>query len=203
MLGVVKAGSSLFNHPEKLEELKKFIGSFNGNLAFVVGAGSAAKDVLELYRRFNFPEGFLDYLGIELTHVNAKALARLLGGTYCKDFAQVEANLMKKPVTGGQIPGQSTDAVAAELADFLGADVLILTKDVGGLYTHDPKEDPGARVIHRISFSELKRRADDRTRAGHYGVLDPQAIHVIIRSKIKTHVVGLDFDFAKGTMISE
>lgn len=203
MIGVVKIGGALFNQPENAAHLKKFISSFKGNLAFVSGAGTAAKSVMEVYRKFQFPEGFLDHLGIELTHVNARALARVVDGVYCRDFTQVEANKLKKPVTGGQVPGQSTDAVAAELADFLGAEVLVLAKDVGGIYPRDPKQDPGARVIHKMSFSELKEKAVGATRAGYYGVIDPQAIHMITRSKIKTHVVGPEFDFSEGTLISE
>ena len=203
MIGIVKIGSALFNQPGNVEHLKKFMNSFKGNLVFVAGAGAKAKEMLQLYRKFDLPEGFLDHLGIELTHVNARALARLIGGVYCRDFAQVEASLLRKPVTGGQVPGQSTDAVAAELADFLGADVLVLVKDVGGIYATDPKEDPGARVIHKIGFNELKSKLLGETRAGHYGVLDPQSVHVIIRSKIKTHVVGPEFDFAKGTLINQ
>jgi len=202
MIGVVKIGSALFNQPGNVEHLKKFIGSFKGNLVFVAGAGTKAKEMLQIYRKFSLPEGFLDQLGIELTHVNARALSRIIEGVYCRDFTQVENNLLRKPVTGGQVPGQSTDAVAAELADFLGADALVLVKDVGGIFASDPKKDPGARVIHQISFRELRSRALEDTKAGHYGVLDPQSIHVIIRSKIKTHVVGPEFDFSEGTLIS-
>ena len=202
MLGVVKVGTALFSEPEKLEDLKKFISTFKGNLVFVSGAGKAAKEIIVNYRKFDLPEGFLDYLGIELTHVNAKALARLIGGNYCKTFEAVEFSRLRKPVTGGQIPGQSTDAVAAELADFLGADVLILVKDVGGLFTQDPKETPGARVIHKLGFDELGDFKKEDTKAGSYGVMDNQAIDMIIRARIKTHVVGLDFDFTKGTLIS-
>ncbi|MBR9689609.1 MAG: UMP kinase [Candidatus Altiarchaeota archaeon] len=202
MFGVVKIGTALFSQPDKVEDLKKFNSSFKGNLAFVSGAGTQAKAIVDGYRSFNFSEGFLDQLGIELTHVNARALARIIGGVYCRDFSQIDANKLRKPVTGGQIPGQSTDAVAAELADFLGADVLILVKDVGGLYNQDPKEDKGARVIHTLGFDELLSYVKDDTRAGHYGVIDNQAIQVIRRSKIKTHVVGPEFDFSSGTLIN-
>lgn len=203
MYGVVKIGGALFGQPgrEKLEQLEKFIGGFKGNLAFVSGAGPKAKEMLQLYRKFGLTEGFLDHLGIELTHVNARALARVVGGVYCRDFPAVDASRLRKPVTGGQVPGQSTDAVAAELADFLGADTLVLVKDVGGIYTSDPKEDPGARVLHKVGLAQLEELAAEKTRAGHYGVLDPQALHIIGRSGMKTHVVGPDFDFAKGTLV--
>ncbi len=204
MLGVVKIGSSLFNDPtrKELDALRKFISSFNGNLAFVTGAGTKYKEALENYRGFGFPEGFLDQLGIELTHVNAMALARAIGGTYCRTFRDVDAGRLRKPVTGGQVPGQSTDAVAAELADFLGADVLIFVKDVGGIYTQDPKEEPGARKLQKLSFDELREFARSDTRAGSYGVLDSQAIHIMARSKIKTYVTGVGLDLSDATVIA-
>jgi len=202
MLGVVKIGTALFSEPEKAEDLKKFVSTFKGNLAFVSGAGTKAKGIIKDYRKFGLPEGFLDYLGIELTHVNAKALSRIIRGNYCRTFGEVDSNRLRKPITGGQIPGQSTDAVAAELSDFLGADVLVLVKDVGGLFSQDPKEVPGARVIHKMGFDELKSFKKEDTMAGNYRVLDNQAIDIICRSKIKTHVVGPDFDFAKGTLIN-
>ena len=156
---------------------------------------------MKTYRKFNFSEGFLDHLGIQLTHVNAQALSRLLEGVYCKTFPEVEANLKRIPITGGQIPGQSTDAVAAELADFLGAEILILVKDVGGIFASDPKENPGARIIHKMSFEELKKFIKFDTKAGQYGVLDSQAYQIIKRSKIRTFVVGPEFKFEEGTEI--
>jgi uridylate kinase len=203
VLGVVKIGSALFSEEgaQTLQNLRNFIRSFNGDLVFVSGAGPEAKKLVEGYRNFEFPEGFLDYLGIKLTHVNALALARLISGKYCKDFEEIERNVGKLPVTGGQIPGQSTDAVAAEVADYLGADLLILVKDVGGIYPKDPKEWPGVRIIHKISLGDLKDMIKAETSAGKYGVIDPQAFSIISRSKIRTFVVGPDFKFEEGTEI--
>ncbi len=205
MLGVVKIGSALFNSEEGtyLESLHNFIKSFNGNLVFVTGAGTNAKTLLDTYRKFKFPEGFLDHIGIELTHINSRVFSRLIKGTYCKDFSEIEKNILRKPVTGGQVPGQSTDAVAAEVADFLGADLLILVKDVGGIYASDPKTNPGARIMHKMTFDELKDLIATKTQAGQYGVIDPQAYHIIRRSKIRTFVVGPTFKFEEGTEIKE
>lgn len=203
MLGVVKIGSALFANPDEanLESLKKFIKDFKGDLAFVSGAGPGAKRILKTYRKFNFPEGFLDRLGIELTHINAKALARLIGGAYCFDFAEVESNVGRKPVTGGQTAGQSTDAVAAGLADYLGADVLVLVKDVGGIYSGDPKKEPGARILHKLTLPELEGLLEKNPRAGQYGVLDRRAFDIIKRSKLRVFIVGPDFKFKQGTEI--
>ncbi|MBR9679716.1 MAG: UMP kinase [Candidatus Altiarchaeota archaeon] len=205
MIGVVKIGSALFNQAsqEKLNQLKTFIKSFKGKLVFVAGGGSGARQIIDCFRKFGLPEGFLDQLGIEGTQINAIGLARLVDGMYCRDFKQVEANLDKRPVTAGQIPGQSTDAVALQLASYLGADLVILTKDVGGVYTHDPKQNPGARVIHKLDYDELSKFVSEKTSAGSYGVIDPQAVQLIIQSKVPCYITGIDFDFESGTVIKE
>ncbi len=49
----------------------------------------------------------------------------------------------------------SGDQLAVRLALDLGADQLIFGADVDGVYTADPKLDPQARLIERLSLSEL------------------------------------------------
>ena len=203
VIGVVKIGGAFFSEParDKVNKVKTFISSFKGDLALVAGGGNMVKAYLDKFRKLDLPETFLDLLGIEMTHVNAQFMARILNGVHTRTFPEVKNNLGKLPVTAGQTVGQSTDAVAAALADYLKADMLILVKDVGGIYPKDPKENPGMRVIHKLSFEELRRFAKQDTRAGYYGVVDPTAINTIIRSRIPTYVVGLDFNFDDGTKI--
>jgi glutamate 5-kinase len=43
------------------------------------------------------------------------------------------------------------DRLAARVAQMIGADVLVLLSDVDGLYTADPRRDPDARHLPRIS----------------------------------------------------
>jgi glutamate 5-kinase len=43
------------------------------------------------------------------------------------------------------------DRLAARVAQMIGADVLVLLSDVDGLYTADPRRDPTARHIPRVS----------------------------------------------------
>jgi len=50
----------------------------------------------------------------------------------------------------------SGDQLAATLAMKLGANQIILGIDVNGLHTSDPKSDPSARLIRRITLHELK-----------------------------------------------
>ena len=43
------------------------------------------------------------------------------------------------------------DTLAAIVAESVGADKLILLSDIDGLYTADPRVDPEAKLIHRVS----------------------------------------------------
>ncbi|MBR9681214.1 MAG: hypothetical protein GOV00_00230 [Candidatus Altiarchaeota archaeon] len=203
VIGVIKIGGAFFSEPstEKVNQVRSFIDNFKGELALVAGGGIQVKDYVSKFRPLGLPETFLDHLAIEMTHINAQFMARVLNGVHTRTFPEVKNQLDKLPITAGQTVGQSTDAVAATLTDYLKADLLILVKDVGGLYPKDPKEHPGMRVIHQLSFEELRKFTKHDTKAGYYGVIDPTAINSIIRGKIPTYVVGLDFNFDEGTKI--
>jgi len=49
----------------------------------------------------------------------------------------------------------TSDTIAAYIAISLGADLLVLLKDVDGVLTADPREDPGAVLIPRLGLSRL------------------------------------------------
>jgi len=58
----------------------------------------------------------------------------------------------------GRIPPQRTDTGCFLIAEVFGARKMIYVKDEDGLFTADPKKDPAARFIPRISVQELLRR---------------------------------------------
>ena len=63
---------------------------------------------------------------------------------------------MERPETTCQrIPPQRTDTGCFLIAEVFGARKMIYVKDEDGLYTADPKKDPGARFIPRIGLREL------------------------------------------------
>lgn len=51
----------------------------------------------------------------------------------------------------------TSDAIAAHVAVRLEAELLVLLKDVDGVLTADPREEPSAMLIPRISLSRLSR----------------------------------------------
>jgi len=55
-------------------------------------------------------------------------------------------------------PYFSTDTAAVLRAAEIGADVILLAKNVDGVYTADPKVDPSAKKIDSISYSDMLAR---------------------------------------------
>ena len=43
------------------------------------------------------------------------------------------------------------DTLSAIVAELCGADLLVLLSDIDGLYDADPKRDPGAKLLHRVT----------------------------------------------------
>jgi len=59
--------------------------------------------------------------------------------------------------TTDEISFGDNDFLAAQVAILLGADRLVLLTDTDGLYSADPRKDPGARLIEEVKdFGELK-----------------------------------------------
>jgi uridylate kinase len=69
----------------------------------------------------------------------------------------------------------------------------VLVKDVGGVFTDNPKKNPKAKLIKSMNFDQLLKFAEkEEFGAKAYGVLDLQAARIIYRSKIPTFVCGLE-----------
>jgi glutamate 5-kinase len=58
-----------------------------------------------------------------------------------------------KPVAGAQglkVRFGDNDTLSAQIANLVGADLLIILTDIDGLYTADPKTDRNARLLHTV-----------------------------------------------------
>lgn len=93
-------------------------------------------------------------------------------------------------VLGGLQPGQSTNAVAALAAEAMRADLLVNATDVGGVYTADPRKDPNAKKLDKVTPEELMTiLSTEGFRAGEYQLMDPLAIRIIQRSGLPVVIV--------------
>jgi len=158
----------------------------------VVGGGKIARDYISVARELGADNTFCDYIGINVTRLNAMLLCSALKKApkiIPKDF--IEAYELSKNydviVMGGTFPGHTTDATSALLAEFIGADLFLNATSVDGVYTDDPKRNPNAKKLNKISAKDLvKIVAKYEASAGASFVLDLLAAKIIERSKIKT-----------------
>ncbi len=103
---------------------------------------------------------------------------------------------------GGQRVSITTDGVAAELAEAVGASRLVNATSVDGVYTADPRADPTATRFERMSYEDLMQIAGRPTgKAGPSIVIDPHAAGVIRRARIPVYVVqGRDLKSLEGAI---
>jgi molybdenum storage protein len=143
------------------------------------GAGTRARHIYSLAIDLGLPVGVLTVLGTAVAWQNAQMLQYLLarhGIAFLEpeSFASLPHYLMERGAVIcqgmppyklweanpelGRIPPQRTDTGCFLIAEVFGARKMIYVKDEDGLFTADPKKDPAARFIPRISVQELLRR---------------------------------------------
>jgi len=166
-------------------------------LGVVVGGGPVAREYIRLGRQLGAGEAWLDILGIEVARVNARVFILGLGGLAYPEpvvsYAQASSllRLGVVPVMGGTHPGQSTDAVAATLAECVDADLLVMVSDVNGVYSEDPKKSREAVKFDYISYDELLDLVStSKCVAGVSTVVDPLAARIIKRAGMDTLILG-------------
>jgi uridylate kinase len=177
----------------RLAEYASVLRRLSGKAAFlvVVGGGGEARKYIHVTRDLDLDEAFSDEIGILVTRLNATLLAGALGEAAYPAVAlnQTEALCSagsgKIVVMGGTTPAQTTDAVAAVLAERAGADLLVNLTSVDGIYTADPKVDRRAKKIDRLTPKELLGIVGSASLgAGSNTVIDPVAAKVLDRSGI-------------------
>ncbi|MCD4704067.1 MAG: UMP kinase [Methanosarcinaceae archaeon] len=165
-------------------------------LVIITGGGVAARKYINAARSIGANEVVCDFIGIDVTRLNAQLLIAALGNDAYPEPPQTykEAELAmasgKIVVMGGVIPGQTTDAVSAILAEYLNADLMIIATSVDGVYTADPMTDPNARKFDVMTPKELLDVViSTEMKAGSRSPVDPIAAKIIERCNIETIVM--------------
>lgn len=142
------------------------------------GAGTRARHAYSVGIDLGMPTGVLSVLGTFVSMQNARMIHYLLakhGIPFIEpaQFAQLPLYLEERraavffgmpPYTYwhqnpaiGRIPPHRTDTGAYLVSEVFGARSMIYIKDEDGLFTADPKKDPNAKQIPRITVSELMK----------------------------------------------
>ncbi|MFB6245053.1 MAG: hypothetical protein ABEJ03_01770 [Candidatus Nanohaloarchaea archaeon] len=181
------SGSVIRSNLERIGELSDSLTSGDERIIVVTGAGGLSK----YQDASSGTEGEKDLIGIKATRVHAKLLATEIDGANSvipgrPDEVQEAASNHENVVTGGLVPGYSTDAVAATVAELLDADLYLATT-VDGVYTEEPEREESER-LEEVSIDRLRDLVSGNSSAGGYDLIDSTALDLIERSEIKTRV---------------
>ncbi|MBQ8545820.1 MAG: UMP kinase [Clostridia bacterium] len=117
-----------------------------------------------------------------MTAVEMRAFAK----PFVRDDAIEALNNGKVVVFGGGlgIPFVSTDTAAVVRAAEIGADVVLMAKNIDAIYTADPRKDKNAEKISKITYKEILARG--------LQAMDSTATSFAMDNNISIHVFGLN-----------
>ncbi|WP_435145716.1 UMP kinase [Halobaculum sp. P14] len=178
-------------------------------LGAVVGGGGVARDYIGAARELGANEVQLDQIGIDVTRINARLLIAALGATVdptpAHDYDEAGDAIRRGDVSvmGGVMPGQTTDAVAAALAEYIDADLLVYATSANGIYDADPNEDEEAVQFGELTPAELVEVIAPMSRdAGASAPVDLLAAKLIERSGMRTIVLdGTNPEVIEGAVL--
>ncbi len=147
-----------------------------------MGAGTRARHVYDLCSKLGLPTGLLATLGSGVSEQNSLMIAALMARYNAvrlgkAEFSQLPMCLAagspvvvtgsppyhwwEPPPSVGRLPEYRTDSGVYLIAEAFGARSMIYLKDEDGLYTDDPKKNPAATFIPKITVAELIKRDFD------------------------------------------
>ncbi|QTX04498.1 UMP kinase [Agromyces archimandritae] len=173
--GEAFGGGQLGVNPDVVSALAREIAEAakSVEIAIVVGGGNFFRGA-ELSQR-GMDRGRADYMGMLGTVMNALALQDFLeqAGAATRVQSAISMTQVAEPYiplraerhlekgrvvvfgAGAGLPYFSTDTVAAQRALEIGADVVLVAKNgVDGVYSDDPRVNPDAVKLDRVSYQE-------------------------------------------------
>lgn len=150
-----------------LKDFKKLILSEvekGKKFSIITGGGKICRRYQEVARELSSPtDEELDMLGIRALNLNAE-LVRIL----FRDCDQVT-------ISGAEKPGSSTDLGAVFLARENNAKVIINLSNTDYVYNSDPRKNPNAKKIEKISWVEYRKLIPAEWNPGLNSPFDPVA----------------------------
>ena len=119
---------------------------------------------------------------VVMTAVEMKAFAK----PFVRDDAIEALNDGKVVIFGAGlgIPFVSTDTAAVVRASEIGADIVLMAKNIDAIYSADPRKDKNAEKFSNITYKEILARG--------LAAMDSTATSFAMDNNIPIHVFGLD-----------
>jgi uridylate kinase len=162
----------------------------------IAGGGKLARQYRDAARiaQSNASSESLDWVGISATRANAEVLRAVLGG---ENIPPVVLDTRKRPskksslyIAGGVRPGNSSDWAAVMAAHAFGAKKLVNLSNIDYVYTADPRTNPDAKKIERISWKEFRSLIPSEWDPGLSSPFDPVAAREAERMKLEVAVIN-------------
>ena len=200
---VLRIGGSVVASPVNTELMSKYadvvrkLKEQNHEVAVVVGGGSLAREFISIAKNLGLDMRAQDEIAISVSRLFAQLFLKKLGRIACEkvaltlDDAAMCLSGGKIVVMGGLKPGITTDAVAALVAEHVNGELLVKGTDQDGIYTKDPRKYSDAVKLDHLSFDDLQGVfSESRHKAGMHQIVDPEAVKVLKRERVKLVVVN-------------
>ena len=200
---VVRIGGSVVASPVNTELMSKYadliktVKKQGHEVVVVVGGGALAREFIGVARNLGLDMQAQDEIAISVSRLFAQLFLKKLGELGCCKVAVTlddAAECLREDkiaVMGGLKLGITTDAVAALVAERVNADLLVKGTDQDGVYDKDPKKHPDAVKLDYLSLEELAGVFEhNEHKAGIHQIIDPEAIKVLKRKRLKLVVVN-------------
>jgi uridylate kinase len=200
---VLRIGGSVVASPINVKlmtayvELLKTLRNQGHEVAAVVGGGQLARDFIATAKSLGLEMRSQDEIAISVSRLFAQLFIEKLGSAgYGKvavtlDDAADCLNKGKILVMGGLKPGITTDAVAALVGEWVDADLLVKGTDQDGVYDKDPRKHRDAIKLDHMFLNDLCKILElKKHEAGMHQVIDPVAIEVLKRRRVKLVIVN-------------
>jgi uridylate kinase len=200
---VFRIGGSVVASPVNTELMSKYIDILKsvkaqGNdVVVVVGGGTLAREFICIAKNLGLEMKAQDEVAISVSRLFAQLFLKKFGDANCSKVALTldeAAECLaagKIAVMGGLMPGITTDAVAAMVAERVNADLLVKGTDQEGIYDKDPRKFSDAVKQDHLSFEDLQDVLSETVhKAGIHQIIDPEAVKILKRNRMKLVVVS-------------
>jgi uridylate kinase len=184
-----------------LSEFKKIIEEYlfrdeKRKLIMVCGGGSLARDYQTAFRDVmgKAENDDLDWVGIAATRLNGELVRRIYRQWCIEDLVTdptaVSIFAGRVMVAAGWKPGFSTDNDAVVLARRFSADTVVNLSNIAQVYSDDPKKNPSAKPLERITWKEFRSIVGDEWQPGKNAPFDPVAARAAAEARIRVIVAA-------------
>ena len=186
---------------DRVGEEVRAVTELGVQVAIVIGGGNIFRGIAA--SAAGMDRATADYMGMLATIINSMALQDALekAGLQTRVLSAIEMRAVAEPyirrrairhlekgrvvifAAGTGNPFFTTDTAGALRAVEIGADAIVKATKVDGIYSADPKKDPTARRIDKVTYIEVLNQG--------LGVMDTTAISLCMDNKLPIVVFDL------------